>query len=195
MVNVGLRAYLWNQKDRQQRVTRELWSVNGVTYHAFRQYTSHVKEHGFPDQAVDATRTSALPPGKHPTLHPQLSLASQSSLAWKSVRSITFGGARASLTNDVEDARGSYHTFERFRSELQLLSLLAPAKILALCLLKIPCSICWQVPLHERLTLKNECGQSCVPFCPHQCSMASAAQQPMQGLHQTSLPCRHETHI
>lgn len=94
MVNVGLRAYLWNdQKDRQQRVSRELWLLNGATYHAFRQYTSHVKDNGFPEQRRNSVEDKALPRGRHPTLDTRLSLATQGSMARQGgARSFTFAG-------------------------------------------------------------------------------------------------------
>ncbi|KAK9805830.1 hypothetical protein WJX73_005036 [Symbiochloris irregularis] len=99
MPNVGLRAYLWNhQKDRQQRVSRELWLLNGATYHAFRQYTSHVKDNGFPEQRRNSLAMDGrgLPRGRHPTLDTRLSLATQGSMASRqgSGRSFTFAGMK-----------------------------------------------------------------------------------------------------
>lgn len=92
MVNVGLRAYLWNQKDRSQRTTRELWTLNDSTYSTYRQYTSYVKEHGFPEQSVDEHVKAAIPRGGQPTLQKLTSLATQSSLARNTSRSFTFAG-------------------------------------------------------------------------------------------------------
>ena len=92
MVNVGLRAYVWNKKDRQQRVTRELWSLNGATYHAYRQYTTHVKEQGFPDQLSELGCATPAQDGAQTPLQNRVSLASQSSLAWKTQRAFSFAG-------------------------------------------------------------------------------------------------------
>ena len=94
MVNVGLRAYVWNRKDRAQRVTRVLWSINGATYHAYRQYVNHVKERGFPDQSVETVVKEASTESQQSSLQTKPSLASQSSLAWKTSRAFTFAGAR-----------------------------------------------------------------------------------------------------
>ena len=103
MVNVGLRAYLWEKKDRSQRVTRELWSVNGLTYHALRQYTTYVKEHGFPDQSVEGALKTATPLGQSPSLQTRESLARQTSLAWKASRSFSFAGIQ-NCTHKRKDA-------------------------------------------------------------------------------------------
>lgn len=52
MVNVGLRAYIWHQNTAEQQTARELWSLNKATYHGYREYVSHCKEHGFPKQQL-----------------------------------------------------------------------------------------------------------------------------------------------
>eukprot|EP01024_Parvocaulis_polyphysoides_P047683 TRINITY_DN4521_c0_g2_i1.p1 TRINITY_DN4521_c0_g2~~TRINITY_DN4521_c0_g2_i1.p1 ORF type:complete len:409 (+),score=61.39 TRINITY_DN4521_c0_g2_i1:117-1343(+) len=45
----GLRGYILSQKSRESQVFREFWTLNDCTYEAYRKYTRHVKEFGFPD--------------------------------------------------------------------------------------------------------------------------------------------------
>ena len=52
-MNVGLRAYIWHRyKEAEQRTAREVWQLNGYTYHAYRAWIEHVKGNGFPEQQL-----------------------------------------------------------------------------------------------------------------------------------------------
>lgn len=46
MVNVGLRGYLWEEKERELKLAREVWNLNGVTYHGYREFVKFVKDQG-----------------------------------------------------------------------------------------------------------------------------------------------------
>ncbi|KAL3135572.1 hypothetical protein ABBQ38_006052 [Trebouxia sp. C0009 RCD-2024] len=84
MVNVGLRAYIWRHKSVENQTARELWSLNGVTYSGYRDYVSHCKEHGFPEQQMLQPKrrpSSAGGPSVAASEHSVSSLASMSSQA------------------------------------------------------------------------------------------------------------------
>ncbi|KAK9865264.1 hypothetical protein WJX84_008035 [Apatococcus fuscideae] len=50
MVNVGLRAYLWQQKSERAQIKRELWQCEEAGYQAYRAYVSEVKELGLSER-------------------------------------------------------------------------------------------------------------------------------------------------
>ena len=66
MVNVGLRAYIFQQKSPEQQSVRAGWQLGDNTYAALREYTSLIKGTGFPGQGsghglVPATAVEEAP--------------------------------------------------------------------------------------------------------------------------------------
>lgn len=60
-MNVGLRAYVWQQKTPEQQVIRADWRLNDNTYAALREYTAVVKAMGFPGQGPGNGLVPAIP--------------------------------------------------------------------------------------------------------------------------------------
>eukprot|EP01026_Neomeris_dumetosa_P057325 TRINITY_DN52728_c0_g2_i4.p1 TRINITY_DN52728_c0_g2~~TRINITY_DN52728_c0_g2_i4.p1 ORF type:complete len:449 (-),score=27.13 TRINITY_DN52728_c0_g2_i4:184-1530(-) len=103
-IDQGLRGYLLSKKTREAQVLREFWSLNDSTYEAYRKYTRHVKEFGFPDiqQQVELQRKSSTLPGQHSRKSSVVSDTSTSmvmrTVSWRSQGpQFSFKGMRAVL--------------------------------------------------------------------------------------------------
>lgn len=115
-MNVGLRTFIWESKSVEQQLTRELWSLNNATYHAYRQYVSNCKENGFPEQQALHVQRRPSSAGNTNVAASDISASSMASQAVQIPTPYSFAGMQHILQES--NARVTVLKFGRLSSEL-----------------------------------------------------------------------------